>query len=54
MAQNRRGDVGARDSGREQQPGRELLSAADVTRTIARIAHQIICLLYTSPSPRDS
>lgn len=36
MAQNRRGDVGAQD------PGRELLSAADVTRTIARIAHQII------------
>ncbi|MBC3192567.1 bifunctional pyr operon transcriptional regulator/uracil phosphoribosyltransferase PyrR [Pseudonocardia sp. C8] len=36
MAQNRRGDVDAQDS------RRELLSAADVTRTIARIAHQII------------
>ena len=36
MAQNRRGDVGTQD------PGRELLSAADVTRTVARIAHQII------------
>lgn len=36
MAQNRRGDAGAR------VPGRELLSAADVTRTVARIAHQII------------
>lgn len=36
MAQNRRGDVGA------AVPGRELLSAADVTRTVARIAHQII------------
>ncbi len=35
MANDRRGDVtGA--------PDRELLSAADVTRTIARIAHQII------------
>ena len=32
MAEPRRGDVGAR----------ELLSAADVTRTIARIAHQVI------------
>jgi pyrimidine operon attenuation protein/uracil phosphoribosyltransferase len=36
VAQNRRGDIGAQD------PGRELLSAADVTRTVARIAHQII------------
>ena len=36
MAQTRRGDAGAQD------PARELLSAADVTRTIARIAHQII------------
>ncbi|MBN9755911.1 Uracil phosphoribosyltransferase / Pyrimidine operon regulatory protein PyrR [Pseudonocardia sp. Ae406_Ps2] len=36
MAQNRRGDADA------QQPARELLSAADVTRTVARIAHQII------------
>ncbi len=37
MADARRGDqVGA------SPPARELLSAADVTRTIARIAHQII------------
>jgi pyrimidine operon attenuation protein/uracil phosphoribosyltransferase len=36
VAQNRRGDAGAQDQ------GRELLSAADVTRTVARIAHQII------------
>ncbi len=36
MANTRRGDVGAQD------PVRELLSAADVTRTVARIAHQII------------
>lgn len=37
MADDRRGDpAGASD------PARELLSAADVTRTIARIAHQII------------
>ena len=36
MAQNRLGDADA------QQPARELLSAADVTRTVARIAHQII------------
>lgn len=37
MADNRRG--GPDDA---NAPGRELLSAADVTRTIARIAHQII------------
>jgi pyrimidine operon attenuation protein / uracil phosphoribosyltransferase len=36
VAEHRRGDAGA------AAPGRELLSAADVTRTIARIAHQII------------
>lgn len=37
MAEHRRGDpAGA------SPPARELLSAADVTRTIARIAHQII------------
>ncbi|MHA6794855.1 bifunctional pyr operon transcriptional regulator/uracil phosphoribosyltransferase PyrR [Pseudonocardia bannensis] len=36
MANDRRGDVGG------AAPDRELLSAADVTRTIARIAHQII------------
>ncbi|MFC5948525.1 bifunctional pyr operon transcriptional regulator/uracil phosphoribosyltransferase PyrR [Pseudonocardia lutea] len=37
MANPRRGDVGG-----GQGPARELLSSADVTRTIARIAHQII------------
>lgn len=37
MADDRRGDPVAVGS-----PARELLSAADVTRTIARIAHQII------------
>ena len=49
MAEHRRGDpAGANPPTRELsdgQPGdqfRELLSAADVTRTIARIAHQII------------
>jgi pyrimidine operon attenuation protein/uracil phosphoribosyltransferase len=36
VANTRRGDVGGQD------PVRELLSAADVTRTVARIAHQII------------
>jgi pyrimidine operon attenuation protein/uracil phosphoribosyltransferase len=37
VADDRRGDVDNAEA-----PGRELLSAADVTRTIARIAHQII------------
>ena len=37
MADDRRGDPDGADA-----PSRELLSAADVTRTIARIAHQII------------
>lgn len=37
MANDRRGDVGE-----GQAPARELLSSADVARTIARIAHQII------------
>jgi pyrimidine operon attenuation protein/uracil phosphoribosyltransferase len=37
VAENRRGDSAA-----ASPPARELLSAADVTRTIARIAHQII------------
>ncbi|MCU1661800.1 MAG: Bifunctional protein pyrR [Pseudonocardia sp.] len=37
MADDRRGDPAGATS-----PARELLSAADVTRTIARIAHQII------------
>ncbi|AEA25701.1 bifunctional pyr operon transcriptional regulator/uracil phosphoribosyltransferase PyrR [Pseudonocardia benzenivorans] len=39
MANDRRGDAGGEGSG---LPDRELLSASDVTRTIARIAHQII------------
>ena len=37
MADDRRGDQAG-----ESAPARELLSAADVARTIARIAHQII------------
>jgi len=37
VAENRRGD-----SAGASPPARELLTAADVTRTIARIAHQII------------
>lgn len=37
MADDRRGDPAGANA-----PSRELLSAADVTRTIARIAHQII------------
>jgi pyrimidine operon attenuation protein/uracil phosphoribosyltransferase len=37
VAEDRRGDAGGADA-----PGRELLTAADVARTIARIAHQII------------
>ncbi|HEY4419270.1 MAG TPA: bifunctional pyr operon transcriptional regulator/uracil phosphoribosyltransferase PyrR [Pseudonocardia sp.] len=37
MADDRRGDPAGANT-----PSRELLSAADVTRTIARIAHQII------------
>jgi pyrimidine operon attenuation protein/uracil phosphoribosyltransferase len=37
VADDRRGDPAGASA-----PGRELLSAADVTRTIARIAHQII------------
>ena len=37
VAEPRRGDEAGADA-----PARELLSAADVTRTIARIAHQII------------
>ncbi|MFC5994201.1 bifunctional pyr operon transcriptional regulator/uracil phosphoribosyltransferase PyrR [Pseudonocardia hispaniensis] len=39
MATDRRGDGGGASSGGSD---RELLGAADVTRTIARIAHQII------------
>lgn len=39
MAIDRRGSAGGEGSG---PPDHELLSAADVTRTIARIAHQII------------
>ncbi|MEV1290640.1 bifunctional pyr operon transcriptional regulator/uracil phosphoribosyltransferase PyrR [Pseudonocardia sp. NPDC049635] len=47
MAQNRRGDVGAQD------PARELLSAADVARTVARIAHQIIEKTAFGPDSPD-
>ncbi|MFP5021415.1 bifunctional pyr operon transcriptional regulator/uracil phosphoribosyltransferase PyrR [Pseudonocardia phyllosphaerae] len=47
MAQNRRGDAGGQD------PGRELLSAADVTRTVARIAHQIIEKTAFGPDTAD-
>ena len=39
MANDRRGDAGGEGTG---LPDHELLSASDVTRTIARIAHQII------------
>jgi pyrimidine operon attenuation protein/uracil phosphoribosyltransferase len=39
VASDRRGNAGGEGSG---LPDHELLSAADVTRTIARIAHQII------------
>jgi pyrimidine operon attenuation protein/uracil phosphoribosyltransferase len=39
VAIDRRGDAGGEGTG---LPDHELLSAADVTRTIARIAHQII------------
>ena len=38
MATDRRGDAARAAAA----PDRELLSAADVTRTVARIAHQII------------
>jgi len=47
VAQNRRGDVGAQD------PARELLSAADVARTVARIAHQIIEKTAFGPDSPD-
>jgi pyrimidine operon attenuation protein / uracil phosphoribosyltransferase len=47
VAQFRRGDAGA------QGPVRELLSAADVTRTIARIAHQIIEKTAFGPDRAD-
>jgi pyrimidine operon attenuation protein/uracil phosphoribosyltransferase len=45
VAEHRRGDPAAEGAPAREQPTeqlRELLSAADVTRTIARIAHQII------------
>jgi pyrimidine operon attenuation protein / uracil phosphoribosyltransferase len=45
VADDRRGDPAGEGAPAREQPGeqqRELLSAADVTRTIARIAHQII------------
>ena len=44
MATDRRGDAR-----RAVAPGRELLSAADVARTVARIAHQIIEKTAFSP-----
>ncbi|WP_214365977.1 bifunctional pyr operon transcriptional regulator/uracil phosphoribosyltransferase PyrR [Pseudonocardia sp. H11422] len=47
MANDRRGDVGG------AAPHRELLSAADVTRTIARIAHQIIEKTAFEPARAD-
>ncbi len=47
MADHRRGD-GARDP-----EDRELLSAADVTRTVARIAHQIIEMTAVGPGAAD-
>ena len=48
MADDRRGD-GARGPG-----DRELLSAADVTRTVARIAHQIIEKTAVGPDAADA
>ena len=47
MATDRRGDA------RAGAPDRELLSAADVTRTIARIAHQIIEKTAFGPEHAD-
>jgi pyrimidine operon attenuation protein / uracil phosphoribosyltransferase len=44
VAEHRRGDPAGASA-----PARELLSAADVTRTIARIAHQIIEKTATAP-----
>jgi pyrimidine operon attenuation protein / uracil phosphoribosyltransferase len=44
VAEHRRGDPAGASA-----PARELLSAADVTRTIARIAHQIIEKTATGP-----
>jgi pyrimidine operon attenuation protein / uracil phosphoribosyltransferase len=49
VATDRRGDA-SRDAG---APKRELLSAADVTRTIARIAHQIIEKTAFGPERAD-
>ena len=49
MATDRRGDA-PRDA---VAPDRELLSAADVTRTIARIAHQIIEKTAFGPEHAD-
>ena len=48
MATDRRGD-----GSRAAAPARELLSAADVTRTIARIAHQIIEKTAFGPERAD-
>ena len=48
MATDRRGDAR-----RAAAPDRELLSAADVTRTVARIAHQIIEKTAFGPDHAD-
>ncbi len=48
MATDRRGDAGGAAA-----PGRELLGPADVTRTIARIAHQIIEKTAFGPGNAD-
>ncbi len=49
MATDRRGDAARRAAA----PDRELLSAADVTRTVARIAHQIIEKTAFGPDHAD-
>lgn len=53
MADHRRGDDKAGALPAEPVPSRELLSAADVTRTIARIAHQIIEKTAFEPERAD-
>jgi pyrimidine operon attenuation protein/uracil phosphoribosyltransferase len=49
VATDRRGDATRRTAA----PDRELLSAADVTRTVARIAHQIIEKTAFGPEHAD-